>query len=128
MSAATRPTVLVVDDEPQVRALTTRILDQAGFTVAAASSASEALELLVGGVDLMVLDVRLPDLNGPDLALQVWRRRPALPILFISGWAEPAVSDPGVQALVHDFIPKPFTHDQLLTAVRRLLPDLRASA
>ena len=117
-----RGSVIVVDDEPQVRRLLARILRDEGFAVTPVGCGTEALSLLVDRPDIVILDMRLPDLSGPDVARQVWRRWPDLPILFISGYPEPALRDRGAEALVQAFLPKPFTGEQLVETVLRLLP------
>jgi two-component system cell cycle sensor histidine kinase/response regulator CckA len=122
MTPDRRGSVIVVEDEPQVRRLLARILREQGFAVTPAGCGTEALSLLVDRADIVVLDMRLPDLSGPDVARQVWRRWPDLPILFISGYPEPALRDRGAQDLVQAFLAKPFTGDQLVDAVHRLLP------
>ncbi len=122
MTPDRRGSVIVVDDEPQVRRLLSRMLGEEGFAVTPAGCGTEALSLLVDRADILVLDMRLPDLSGPDVARQVWRRWPDLPILFISGYPEPALRDQATEELVQDFLGKPFTRDQLVEAVLRLLP------
>ena len=117
-----RGSVIVVDDEPQVRRLLTRMLGEEGFAVTPAGCGTEALSLLVDRADIVVLDMRLPDISGPDVARQAWRRWPDLPILFISAYPEPALRDAASEELVQDFLCKPFTRDQLVDAVLCLLP------
>ena len=116
-----RGSVLVVDDEPQVRRLLTRMLDEEGFAVTPAACGAEALALLVDPADVVVLDMRLPDLNGLDVARQARKRWPDLPILFISAYPEAALRDRDAEELVQFFLCKPFTHEQLLEAVLHLL-------
>jgi two-component system, cell cycle sensor histidine kinase and response regulator CckA len=122
MSADRLGSVIVVDDEPQVRRLLSRMLAEVGFSVTVAACGAEALSLLVDRADLVVLDMRLPDLSGPDVARLAWRRWPDLPILFISAYPEPALSDRTAEDLVQAFLPKPFTQEQLVGSVLRLLP------
>jgi CheY-like chemotaxis protein len=117
-----RGSVIVVDDEPQVRRLLTRMLGEEGFTVTPAGCGTEALSLLVDRADVVILDIRLPDLSGTDVARQARRRWPDLPILFISAYPEPVLRDQASGDVVQDFLSKPFTRDQLLEAVVRLLP------
>lgn len=118
-------TLLVVDDEPVVRILVCRILRQAGYTCLEADSALAALALIQTDdqrLDGMVVDIRLPDMSGLDLVRLVRSPRPGTPALFISGYAQPAVEDPQQQRLLHAFLAKPFTAEQLITAVHQLLP------
>jgi CheY-like chemotaxis protein len=116
-----RPAVLVVEDEPNVRLITSRMLEEAGFTVVQASSGNEALGQLTDGIDVAVVDVCLPGLSGPEVAKRAWSARPSLPILFVSAYPEPALTDPAAQGLVQHFLIKPFSPDQLVTAVSQLL-------
>jgi CheY-like chemotaxis protein len=122
MAPDRRGSVIVVDDEPQVRRLLARILAEIGFSVTVAACGAEALSLLVDPTDLMVLDIRLPDLSGTDVARLVRQRWPALPILFISAYPEPALKDPHAGELMDVFLAKPFTHAELIGSLSRLLP------
>ncbi|MBO9532414.1 MAG: PAS domain S-box protein [Solirubrobacteraceae bacterium] len=135
--AAPRPTpasgrgerVLVVEDEPRMRDVAARILRQGGFEVVVAGDAAEALELAKGAdIDLVVSDVIMPGMLGPDLAGALRVARPQLKVLFMSGYSHKvldagAVDEPGLTA----FIEKPFTRAQLCAAARTLL-DTRAPA
>jgi CheY-like chemotaxis protein len=117
-----RGSAIVVDDEPQVRRLLARMLGELGFSVTVAACGAEALSLLVDPTDLVVLDMRLPDLSGLDVARLVRQRWPDVPILFISGYPEPALQDAEAQVLADVFLAKPFTQQQLIGSVGRLLP------
>ncbi len=118
-------TLLVIDDEPVVRAVVCQTLRQAGYTCLEADSALAALEQLQSDpqqLDGMVVDIRLPDMSGLNLVRLARINRPGTPALFISGYAQPAAEEPELQQLLQAFLPKPFTPDQLLAAVRELLP------
>ncbi|NIP77954.1 MAG: response regulator, partial [Gemmatimonadetes bacterium] len=81
-------TVLVVEDEPAVRKLAVRILERDGYRVLAAENGARALEVLeshAGAIDLVVTDMVMPEMGGEELAWHLSRRRPGLPILFMSG-------------------------------------------
>ena len=119
------PTLLVIDDEPVVRKLACQTLRQAGYTCLEADSALAALEQLQSDpqrLDGMVVDIRLPDMSGLNLVRLAHLHRPGTPALFISGYAQPAAEEPELQQLLQAFLPKPFTPDQLLAAVRESLP------
>lgn len=113
-------TILVIDDEPSLVALTARMLELEGYAPVPLQSPPLALAFLAGGgaCDLLIADVRMPAMSGFELAQCAHRRRPELPVLFISGYVE---SDYAGDGGFHDFLAKPFTQEQLLTAVRRLL-------
>ncbi len=117
------PLVLVVDDEPHVRLVTTRYLEEAGYECLQAGNADEAMAWLVRGriPDLAVLDVRLPGLSGPELALRINARYPRIPVLFISAWPEAAGDAGPLESLRWLFVQKPFAGPTLSDAVRRML-------
>jgi DNA-binding response OmpR family regulator len=81
------------------------------------------LEVLSGGTipDLMVMDIRLPDMPGPEVALRIHERHPHIPVLFVSGWTEGLADAELLASLRWDFLPKPFTGEELINRVRRLL-------
>ena len=116
--------ILVVDDEPGIRSHACQVLEDVGYSTVAAASANEAREVLgLTHPDLMILDLRLPDVSGLELALQIQPSYPRLPVLFISGYPD-EFSREGVAEwpLHHAFLPKPYTVPRLLNAVRKLLP------
>src|SRR6476469_9515671 len=98
------PTILVVDDEPQLRRLASRALEQAGYRVIQATDGLEALGLFTdeSPIDLLVTDVRMPHTDGIVLAAALKRRYPSLPVLFMSGY--PRGSEPAPEP----FLAKPF--------------------
>ena len=119
--------VLLVEDEPQVRAVARRMLAGAGYEVLEAAHGRAALDRLAEGehVDVIVSDAAMPVMSGRDLAAAVAERYPGLPVVMMSGYAElsgvPHASDDLVRTLpgVHAFVEKPFSAERLLTAVAR---------
>ena len=114
-------TVLVVEDESNVRALVAEALREQGYEVLEAADGPSGLRLLLSGkrVDVLVTDVGLPGLNGRQLADAARERRPGLPVLFITGYAGHALEGqlaPGMQV-----IGKPFALDALTTKIRAML-------
>jgi CheY-like chemotaxis protein len=103
-------TVLLVDDDDAVRLSTADMLNELGYSVVEASSAEEASELFNEGfkVDLLVTDHLMPGMTGTDLARWVRARRPNLPVLIISGYAESEGIEPELPRLT-----KPFRKDEL---------------
>jgi PAS domain S-box-containing protein len=117
-------TVLVVEDDAAVRLIITDVLDELGYRHLEAQDGMHALPILQSGqrIDLMVTDVGLPKMNGRQLAEMARAARPALKILFVTGYAEKAAVrhgflEPGMAMLM-----KPFTLDALATKVREMLP------
>jgi PAS domain S-box-containing protein len=116
-------TILVVEDEPAVRSLVARILVDHGYAVIEADGGAAALEAderFDGSVDMLITDVVMPRMSGPQLAEQLKRRIPDLPVLFISGHLGETVES---QGLLHgaDLLAKPFSAEQLAGEVRRVL-------
>ena len=113
-------TILLVEDEASVRALARRTLEELGYTVMEASDGVEAAELVerqARPIDLLVSDVVMPRMGGPQLAAHLRAGQPKLSVLFMSGFTGNAGFDltvPGVSLLS-----KPFTREQLGRAVRR---------
>ncbi len=116
-----RGTVLLVEDEAGVRAMTAEVLRELGYAVLEAEDGSEALRWLRDSpVDMMVTDVGLPNgLNGRQIAEVAREHRPGLPVLFVTGYAGTSLDgrlDPGMAV-----ISKPFTLDLLAERVQRML-------
>jgi CheY-like chemotaxis protein len=119
MTADRRPTVLVVDDDPDVLAITSDLLVEDGNRVVAASDGTTALQLLDGdrSVCLLVTDVVMPGMSGFELAARARQRRPDLPILYVSGYYKEGSLAP--QALSYGkLIEKPWRPDALKREVR----------
>jgi CheY-like chemotaxis protein len=116
--------VMVVDDEPQVRALMHRAFEKGGFHVISAASAEEALpasDRHEGKIDLLVTDIFLPGMGGLELAETLSARRPGLPVLYVSGYAESQIEHATLIAEGSAFLPKPFTATELASRAAELL-------
>ena len=117
-------TILVVDDERNIRRTLQMVLGGAGFDTLEAGSAEEALNLLEGReVDLVLLDLKLPNMNGLE-ALSKIRARPdtaRLPVIVISGHASVAEAVEAVQMGATDFFEKPLDRDRVLISVNNAL-------
>ncbi len=117
-------TILVVDDEKNIRRTLRMVLEGAGFNTLEASSAEQCLEILENNeVDLLILDVRLPKMSGIE-ALEKIRNVPEtrrLPVLMVSGHASVAEAVQAVQLGATDFFEKPLDRDRVLVTVRNAL-------
>jgi CheY-like chemotaxis protein len=114
-------TVLVVEDEAFVGDLIRKVLEPAGYTVLSAKSAAEALLIAQhepGAISLLLTDVIMPDLHGPELAQHVRRLRPGIQVLYLSGFVDHAAVDLWELRRDAAFLAKPFTSDALLSKVR----------
>lgn len=110
--------ILVVDDEPGVRAVTAGFLSRAGYEVLESASGAEAVETVRNRPDiaLVVMDVMMPGMNGGEAAQRIHAERAELPVLFVTGYADLGILPQGV-AVLH----KPYTRDALLGDVKAML-------
>jgi two-component system, OmpR family, response regulator len=117
------PLALVVDDDPGVLEITCRYLQDAAFECLPAGSGNELMALLDAGriPDLLVLDIRLPDVPGPELALRIHTHYPRIPVLFISAWPASDTDPAELDVLRWEFVQKPFTGQTLIQAARELV-------
>jgi two-component system, cell cycle sensor histidine kinase and response regulator CckA len=123
-------TILLVEDEEQVRAVTRGILKRQGYSVIEARNGTEALAACQqhsGGIDLLLTDVVMPLMSGPELARRLATARPAMKILCMSGYMDDAVLRHGALEAGIAFMQKPFTPDMLTAKIRDVL-DARPSA
>ncbi len=114
--------MLLVDDEPVVRRTVGRALERAGYEVHVASTAQEALELLVAHppIAAVVSDIMMDDVHGPALVRQLRTLRPHLPAVFMSG-ETPELLGAGELPESTLFVPKPFEPETLLLALTQVL-------
>ena len=123
LPARERGTVLVVDDEPHVRVTSARMLERLGFGVATAANGQDALETfdrLAGKVDLVLLDMAMPVMDGAECFRQL-RERSRVPVLIVSGFALDHEAQAMLTASAARFLDKPFTRAQLVDGLERLL-------
>ncbi len=121
-------TILVVDDAGVVRRISFRTLSEAGYRVFEAAGAVEALEvieMLHGHLDLVLVDVIMPEVNGVDLVRMIRERWTQPSILFMSAYPAEILASEGLEDLRVQFLAKPFTRAELLEAVRRAIRPRR---
>jgi two-component system cell cycle sensor histidine kinase/response regulator CckA len=117
-----RATVLLVEDDPSLRNLEQLLLGGRGYEILDASSGTEALDLIAAAenIDLIITDVVLPGMSGPDVAEEVLRRFPDAAVVFTSGYAEGSLGRDMLNGRA-DFLEKPFDPEQLAATVARAL-------
>jgi PAS domain S-box-containing protein len=115
--------VLLVEDERDVRRLAATILENHGYRVLAAADGEEALliyERYGHPIDLLISDVIMPRMRGPELAAHLRTRQPEMRVLYISGYSDPSIANQMVSAASH-FLQKPFAAEALVRAVNDAL-------
>jgi len=123
-------TVLVVDDEPVVRTMMGRALEQAGYAVLYAESGAAALaraEEHAGVIHVLLSDLVMPGMSGRELARRLAERRPGLGVLFVSGFPGEEVERRGLLEGGRPFLAKPFTPETLIERVRGVADAARVS-
>jgi two-component system cell cycle sensor histidine kinase/response regulator CckA len=117
-------TILLVEDEPGVRALVSETLQVYGYTVLEARHGIEALLIgtqHAGPISLLMTDVVMPQMSGREVADRLQPLRPGMRVLYMSGYTDEAVIHHGVENAEQDFLQKPFTPEALVRKVRDLL-------
>ena len=117
------PTVHVVDDDASFRTAIERRLKKAGYAVATYPSAQQLLDRPPDENELgcILLDVRIPDLSGPDLQDRLSRLGSTMPIVFLSGYADVQTTVRTIKAGAEDFLTKPVSSERLLQAIERAI-------
>ncbi len=117
----TAPTILLVEDDPALRTLTARALQENGFTVRPAAAAPEMWLALEGAaVDLVILDIMLPGTSGIDLC-RALRQKSDVPIIFVSAKSSETDRIVGLELGADDYVAKPFSARELVARVRAVL-------
>jgi signal transduction histidine kinase/ActR/RegA family two-component response regulator/HAMP domain-containing protein len=125
--------VLLVEDEPALRGMLDNLLTSRGFRVTAASDGREACRLageLADRIDLVITDVVMPGMSGPEMVDEIRGSRPDVAVLFMSGYSDETTLSHGLSTAQSTLLAKPFSLDQLLDQARRLLDsaaDLKGS-
>ena len=117
-------TVLVAEDQPDLRALTTRMLREAGFEVLSAEDGASALRICeerAEPIDLILTDVVMPNVKGLELAERAKHSHPEARVLFMSGYADEDALLADLRGSPERLLTKPFRRDQLLERVRTIL-------
>jgi CheY-like chemotaxis protein len=118
--------LLVVEDQDNLREMMVESLKLYGYTVQAAQDGAEALEICQQkkqSFDLLITDVVMPEMNGKELAEKIARQSPGIKTLYISGYAEDAIGDHKILLDGLSFLPKPFSPTALAQKVRYILDN-----
>lgn len=122
MNATALSNILIVDDDPEIRSLLSRYLEEQGFRVSTAADLRSCLELINRRPpDLLVLDVMLPDGSGLDLCRDLLHRRPRIPVILLTALKEDIDRILGLEIGADDYLGKPFNPRELAARIRAVL-------
>jgi len=116
--------ILLVDDDEIVRKFVLHVLQASGYAVIEASNGPEALRIAnehTGPINLLLTDIKMPKMNGRELAERLMPLRPGVKVLYISGHTDSATVNEMALQRGANFLQKPFTPDRLTTKVRKVL-------
>lgn len=123
-------TILLVEDEEPVRRMARRVLERNGYTVIDAASGEEGLRIAIdhdGELDLVLTDVVMPGISGPDLIQRLQRYRSDFAVIYSSGYTDEMVARHGLHDSGTAFLQKPFTPEHLINRVRQVLSTRESS-
>jgi two-component system response regulator FixJ len=124
MASAAKPTVYVVDDDADVLGSLRFLLETDGFDVRTFRNGAALLDAVRStGVDCFVIDYKMPDMNGIDLATRLRKRDLAAPIILITGYPDENISARAAVAGVRDVLLKPHLEESLVTRIRDAIQD-----
>lgn len=114
--------ILVMEDDPTISAALDMILTEAGYDIDVAETGEAALELFEQKqFDLIIADLKLPGINGMEVIRQVKEKKPEMEVIVITGVGTQPIAEEALELGAHDFLPKPFTDDQIKTAINEAL-------
>ena len=116
--------ILVVDDQKNMCWILSKVLMDAGFAVATAETAAEALEVAAAGkVSAAIIDYRLPDKNGFDLLVELRQRHPQLPAVLITSYGSRQLREEALQRGFHSYLDKPLDNRVLIATLQAILQE-----
>jgi len=116
--------ILYLEDNSELRTSTTALLEGLGYRVYSASNGAAALDFFAQHgkeIDLLISDVVMPGMSGREVIEELWRDRPTMRVIFVSGYAGNVMTAHGIEDDEFDFLPKPFTARSLARMVRKVL-------
>ena len=125
------PTILIVEDEPVLRDMARLILENCGYRLLEADSGKEALAVwqrACSAIDLLLTDIVMPGMNGPEMAACIHKTLPRLRVVFMSGYTEQALARAGEVDASFEYLQKPFTLKTLTQKVAKVLDNREAHA
>lgn len=114
--------ILVMEDDETISTALEMILTEAGYDVDVAGTGENALEIFdQKPIDLIIADLKLPGISGMEVIKRVKEKNPKVEVIVITGVGTQPIADEALELGAHDFLPKPFTDDQIKTAIDEAL-------
>ena len=124
MAESAQYTILVVDDEELVRNLIVTLLSRSGHTSIAAVDGVDALDRMKGNkIDAVITDIKMPNMDGVALTIEILKRNPGLPILVMTAFGEEYSAGAAIAAGAREYIKKPFTPDEFFAQLQKMIKD-----
>jgi len=122
MMAGEQEKILVVDDEPGVRSVLQRMLAQAGYEAVTADNGAEALDRVsLGEVNLILLDIKMPDISGMEVLAKITAEYPDVAVIMVTAVIDIQVAVEALKLGAYDYITKPFNRDEVIQKVRKAI-------
>jgi CheY-like chemotaxis protein len=124
MTESARYTILVVDDEELVRNLVVSLLSKLGHSSITAVDGVDALDRMKGNkVDAVITDIKMPNMDGVALTVEMLKRFPGLPILVMTAFGEEYSAGAAIAAGAREYIKKPFSPDEFFAQLQKMIND-----
>jgi DNA-binding response OmpR family regulator len=128
LKTTSQPTVLVVEDDELVRDAMCKALVRAGYLVQTAATGHDAVAILrtplsPSGIDVVLLDIQLPDVSGIDLCARFRELQPNLPVVVCTGCTDPEENAELVKLGIRGYFAKPIPMEELLATMQQVVPD-----
>ncbi len=124
MAKSAQYTILVVDDEEAVRNLVVNLLSRSGHASITAVDGADALDRMKGNkIDAVITDIKMPNLDGVALTVEILKRNPGLPILVMTAFGEEYSAGAAIAAGAREYIQKPFTSDAFFAQLKKMIKD-----
>ena len=114
------------EDEQSLLQLAQNMLKKSGYTIIAANNPVKAIQLAqayTGTIHLLITDVVMPDMNGPDLYSEICKLRTGIPCIYMSGYTKNSIASKGILSEGVNFVQKPFTRETLALKIREVLSN-----
>ncbi len=124
MAKSARYTILVVDDEELVRSFIVTLLTRLGHTSIVAVDGADALDRMKGNkIDAIITDIKMPNMDGVALTVEILKKNPSLPILVMTAFGEEYSAGAAIAAGAREYIQKPFTPDEFFAQLQKMIKD-----